>query len=460
MTRAWPPGATMRLPLGYRASAAFPLSVHGGTLGTFNLYASEPGFFDDKELHLLDELATDLSFAMEMRQLEETRLRLATAIEQSPVAVTITDADGRIEYVNPAFTQITGYTSAEVLGGNPRMLKSGRQEPALYQELWATIRAGQSWRGELVNRRKDGSLYTQELTIAPVRDVAGGVPHFVAISQDITQRKRVEASLHVSEERYRKLFERNLAGVYRSTLDGRILECNDAFARIFGFASRADALSGSANALYPTAADRAGFLASLQAAGVMVNRESEGRRQDGSSLWLLENAHLVDGGESAESAVIEGTVLDITERKNLETELVESQKMEAIGQLAGGVAHDFNNILGVIRATASWRSGDRAEEPGRACGEMCKAANRAAALTRQLLAFSRKQVLQPRPLDLNDLIANAHEMLGRLIGEDIDVVVQAGPDLGTVQADPGQIEQVLLNLAVNARDAMPDGGDV
>ncbi|MBP9825112.1 MAG: PAS domain S-box protein [Thermoanaerobaculia bacterium] len=572
------------LKLGYRASAAFPLIVSGKPLGAFSLYAGEPGFFDAKELQLLDELATDLAFAMEMRQLEETRHRLATAIEQSPVAVTITDAEGRIEYVNPAFTEITGYTSEEALGGNPRMLKSGRQEPALYQELWATIRAGRSWRGELVNRRKDGNLYTQELTIAPVRGAAERVTHFIAISQDVsrrkqveqelqsaearyrglfeqspdgvllidtetlqtleaneaahsqlgysleefaaleisdyeaqetpeetrrhiekvlaegsddfetlhrtkdgeirnvhvwtrrvqlgernalhsifedvTERKRDEAALRLSEKRYRALFDRSLAGVYRTTLDGRILECNEAFARIFGFASRAEALLGTASTLYPTPADRADFLSRLRSTGVMVNREFEGRRQDGGTVWLLENAHLFDGGDSLTSEVIEGTLLDITERKNLEMELRQSQKIEAIGRLAGGVAHDFNNITGVILGYGELVRSE--VEPGTPVAEyvteMVQAAERAATLTRQLQAFSRKQILQPRRLDLNELVANAHRMLDRVIGEDIALVVRPAPTLGTVLADPGQIDQILLNLAINARDAMPKGG--
>ncbi len=448
------------LALGYRASAAFPLMVKGEILGAFNLYASEPGFFDAEELRLLDELATDLSFAMEVGQREETRLLLAAAIEQSPVSVTITDADGRIEYVNPAFTQITGYPREEALGSNPRMLKSGKQEPALYQELWTSIRAGRSWQGELVNRHKDGSLYTQELTITPIREAAGRVAHFVAVSQDVTERRRVEASLRASENRYRTLFDRNLAGVYRSTLDGRILECNEAFAGIFGYSSRTDALAGSAYVLYPTPADRADFLATLQSAGAVVNRESEGRRQDGRSLWLLENAHVIDGSEAAEGKVIEGTLLDITERKNLETELRQSQKIEAIGRLAGGVAHDFNNILGVILGYGELVQSElTAESPVREyVAEMVEAAQRAATLTRQLQAFSRKQVLQPRRLDLNELVATAHKMLDRVIGEDIALVVRAAAELGTVLADPGQIDQVLLNLAINARDAMPAGG--
>ena len=157
-----------------------------------------------------------------------------------------------------------------------------------------------------------------------------------------------------------------------------------------------------------------------------------------------------------------GTGIDVTAQRHLEAQLRQAQKIEAIGQLAGGVAHDFNNILGVIMGYGEMAQRQLgADHPVRArVDQMMKAAERAAGLTRQLLAFSRKQILQPRLLDLNAVVADTQEMLGRLIGEDVDLVLHAAPGLGTVKADPGQIEQVILNLAVNARDAMPQGGSL
>ncbi len=268
------------------------------------------------------------------KRAEAEHLRLVTAIEQSPEAVVMTNTAGEIEYVNPAFTRITGYSRDEALGQNPRILKSGEQEPAFYQQLWATILQGKIWEGEVINRRKDGSRYTEQMSIAPVRGDAGEVTHFIATKQDVTARKQ------------------------------------------------------------------------------------------------------------------------------LELQLIQAQKMEAVGRLAGGVAHDFNNLLTIINGYAELIA-DRISSGDRHRGmleEILAAGNRAASLTRQLLAFSRRQVLEPRILDLNKVLADIEKMLHRLIGEDVEMVATLNPGLGLVKVDPGQVEQVIMNLAVNARDAMPAGG--
>jgi PAS domain S-box-containing protein len=262
------------------------------------------------------------------------RTLLMTAIEQSGDGIMITDAQGAIQYVNPAFSRVSGYSREEALGKNPRILKSGIHDEAYYRKLWETILGGEIWQDEITNRRSDGSLFPEQMTITPVRDQRGEITHFIAITTEVTERKRLEQQLR------------------------------------------------------------------------------------------------------------------------------QAQKMEAVGRLAGGVAHDFNNLLTII----SGYGGLLIEHPSTIeplrgyANEIRDASSRAASLTRQLLAFSRQQVLAPRVLALNAVVANIEKMLKRLIGEDINLVTCLGESLWPVKADPGQLEQVLLNLAVNARDAMPNGG--
>jgi PAS domain S-box-containing protein len=257
----------------------------------------------------------------------------------------------------------------------------------------------------------------------------------------------------LTEERYRLLFERNLAGVWRSTLDGRLLDCNDSFARIFGFESKEQVVAESAVVLYESSDHRKRFVAELLEKGHLKNHEERYRTRDGKVIYTIENVSL--SGD-----LIEGTIFDVTERRVLEEELRQAQKMEAVGRLAGGVAHDFNNVLAVVQGYSELLAKQLAagDEKVEQVSEIQKAAERAAALTRQLLAFSRKQVLQPRVLDLNEVLTDMEKMLRRLIGEHIEVDVDGGPGLWSVQADPGQLEQIVLNLALNARDSMPQGG--
>ncbi|MEP6995247.1 MAG: PAS domain S-box protein [Acidobacteriota bacterium] len=282
------------------------------------------------------------------------------------------------------------------------------------------------------------------------------------VSQQIAvalERKRVQDDIRESEERYRLLFERNLAGVYRTTLAGRILECNEALARMFGYGSREELLGRDIRALYPSDEDWQGFRESLLQFRKLTNYEMLGQRKDGSAVWTLENASLL-ADEAAGEVIVEGTASDITERKLLEEQLQQSQKMDAIGQLAGGIAHDFNNLLTAVLGYSDMALRQLSErDPVRAeIQEIQRAGDRAANLTRQLLAFSRKQVFEAKVVDVNTLIVDATAKLMRLIGDRIRLVTQLDPALGSVRADPGQLEQVISNLVINARDAMPQGG--
>ena len=265
-------------------------------------------------------------------------------------------------------------------------------------------------------------------------------------------------ALRTSEARYRSLFERNMAGVFRSSVEGRMVDCNEAFLRMFGY-TREELLGQPSWVLYPGGeAERDSRLADLRRAGQFTNYEMCYRRKDGGLVWTLQNVLL--SHDEAGNPVTEGTVVDITERHKLEEQFLQAQKMEAVGRLAGGVAHDFNNLLTVMKGYSQLLEDRLQSDPTAAseCRQIHEAADRAAALTRQLLAFSRQQVLNPQVLNLNTTLANVERLLRRLIGEDIDLLTQYGAGLWSVKADPGQIEQVVMNLAVNARDAMPNGG--
>ena len=216
---------------------------------------------------------------------------------------------------------------------------------------------------------------------------------------------------------------------------------------------------GRAQEFYSSPSERKVFIANLQEKRVLTNLEICLRRKDGSPVWVLENASLL-ASQGDLPDLIEGTLVDITERKHLEEQFRQAQKMEAIGQLAGGVGHDFNNLLTVIKGNSELLLArlDPAQPLHKSAEQIKKSADQAAVLIRQLLAFSRMQVLQPRVLDLNSIVAETGKMLPRLLREDIEVVLLLGTSLARVKADQNQIEQIILNLAVNARDAMPKGG--
>lgn len=292
-----------------------------------------PRFDVEKQLVGLIHIVRDIT----QRKMAEAELeRLMAAVEQAGEMIVITDPDGTIQYVNPAFEIVTGYSREEAIGQNSRILKSGRQDDAFYKKLWETVSNGRTWEGRIVNRRKDGTLFTEDATISPVRDSSGNIVSHVAVKRDVT-----------------------------------------------------------------------------------------------------EHLGLADQFEQA-------------------------QKMESVGRLAGGVAHDFNNMLGVIQGYAEMAMASA--EPGTplhdSVSEIHKAALRSAQITRQLLAFARKQTISPRALNLNTTIEGMLKMLRRLMGEDINLVWLPGSDLWPVRMDPAQIDQLLANLCVNARDAIADVGNV
>ncbi len=334
-----------------KAMAGVPLKSGEEIVGVLGVaFVDEGILLSDEQLELLVQFGELASLALENARLNdesqrelaeriraEANLRkLSVAVEQSPVTIIITDTAGTIEYVNPHFTEMTGYRPEEAIGLNPRILKSGETSAEEYRQLWDTILAGGEWRGEFHNRNRNGELYWEQAYISPIRDSSHCITHFIAIKEDIS------------------------------------------------------------------------------------------------------------------------------ERKQLESQLRHSQKMEAIGQLAGGIAHDFNNILTAIIGYSSimqLKLPDNSQLK-KSAEQITATAERGASLTQGLLAFSRKQATNPVVVDLNEILDRVHQLLLRLISADINLEINISSHGLPVMADSVQIEQVLMNLATNARDALPKGGAI
>jgi PAS domain S-box-containing protein len=392
-------------------------------------------------------------------KLRASEKRFSTAFHASPTPMTITRLeDGSFLDINDSFLRLLGYRHEEVIDRAPEAIGIVSEEDG--RRLAKALLAGRPVRElEIVFRTK---TYEERTTQASfdITELDGQRCALGSII-DVTERKRVEMALRESEDRYRRFFEEDLAGIFFATPAGRILTCNPAFVRIFGFESVPAALAHDLATLFPDPLVWAELWAMLEQKEDVRDYELELRRQDGKPVHVIANA-IGSRDPNGELIAAKGYVVDVTERKKLEGQLRQAQKMEAIGQLAGGVAHDFNNLLTAILGHSELLLDGQDQDSSAYADvvEIRNAAQRAAALTRQLLAFSRKQVLQPQVLDLNGLVTGMGKMLRTLIGEDVRLEISLEPTLGRIKADPGQIEQIVLNLAVNARDAMPRGGQL
>ena len=344
----------------------------------------------------------------------------------------------------------------------------------LHQQLWllaliSLVAVGVAWIGgnafvlRPIERLKS---LTQRLAVGDFSgraQLTGGALGLhelgAAIDSMATALETRERERQQSEERYREMFMNDLTGAWVATPAGRLIACNPAFASMFGLASVEDALRLDLASIYKRPGERQAFLGLLRAERRIENREVEFRRPDGKPLHAVQNVVGIvdDRGDLVE---IRGYLVDTTQRKDLEAQLRQAHKMEAVGQLAGGIAHDFNNILTVIVGVSELMlSRFRPGAPDHAdVEEILKAGKRAADLTRQLLTFSRRQIVKPVVLDVNVVVAGTDTLVRRLVGEHLDFVTVLTADQARVKMDQGQLEQVVTNLVVNARDAMPDGG--
>ena len=369
----------------------------------------------------------------------------------------VSSFDGRLLQVNPACERILGWSADELLSQTfLSFIHPDDRQDAL--AAYATLGAGRPvLASENRVRCRDGSYRWLSWNAHPLP--AEGL--VFAVAHDITERRQAEQALRASERRYREFFLDDLTADFITTFDGELLDCNPAYLKIFGFADEAEARATDVARLYRSTHDRRQLLERLRTEHRLENVELSLRQRDGIPIEVVGNMGLVLRGDG-EPPLIKGYLFDITERRQLEEQLRHSQKMEAVGRLAGGVAHDFNNLLQALVSQTQLLHSHR-DQPERltaVAAEIEQQVQRGASLTRQLLLFSRRETTQLAELDLNAVVRGQTSMLRRLVPANIALELELADEPLPVEADHGQLEQVLMNLVLNAADALADGGRI
>ncbi len=472
-----------------------PFIIVSGTIGEeVAVEAMRQGAADYLLKNRLARLGQAVSHALEQNRAEQ-RLRLqAAALDSAANAIVITDRDGRITWVNPAFARLTGYSLEEAVGQNPRLLKSGEQDPDFYRDLWQAVLAGRVWHGELVNRRKDDSLYVEQQSITPVRDEHGEITHFVAVKQDITERRRFQETLRQSEERYRLLAESTLTGVYLIQ-DGLFRYVNPSLAATFGYG--VEEVAGKLGPLDLTAPEDRPLVAEnirkrVQGEARDIRYSFRGLRKDGTLIDVEVHGARID--YEGRSAVI-GTLLDITERKRAEeeiralnadlerrvaerttdlreaTEVAKRAKEEAeranrakdefLSRMSHELRTPLNSVLGFAQVM---ETEDLKPEQRDSVRQILRGGWHLLGLIDEVLDISRIATgtisFSPESVRVREVVNEAMELIQPL-ADQRDVVLRAEDANGLhVLADRQRLKQVVLNLLSNAVKFSQDGGQV
>jgi PAS domain S-box-containing protein len=380
--------------------------------------------------------------------------------ENAADLIAVVDMQGNRIYNSLSYERVLGY-SAEELRRSSSFDQIHPEDRQRVQEAAAEARRSGIGRPvEYRFRHKDGTWRVLESSASVIRNSKGDPDKLVIVNRDVTERRVAEEALHRSETGFRSMVRGAPYGIFKANLAGKIIMVNPALEKILGYESQDELLNiNLATGIFRHPAEHQKINRLFLRDKNFKDVEVEWKRRDGAFITVRCSGWPVEDETSTDMEVF---AEDVTERRGLEQQLRMAQKMEAVGRLSGGIAHDFNNLLGVIIGYLQLMK--RTLAPGQPSFEYAeeieKAGKRAVALTRQLLAFSRQQVLEPEILNLNTLVSEMQKMLPQLIGEDIQVNLILDPTIGQVKADPGQIEQVVMNLTVNARDAMPDGGQL
>jgi PAS domain S-box-containing protein len=389
---------------------------------------------------------------------------LRAVVDTAISGVILIDARGRVLMFNPACERLFGYSADEVIGQNVKLLMPSpyRDEHDRYLENFhqTGVRKIIGIGREVSGQRKNGSTFPMDLAVGEA--IQDGESIFVGIIHDLTERERVGKALREGAARLKAVVETAVDGVILIDARGRVLMFNPACEKLFKFQAH-EIIGQNVKMLMPSPyrAEHDGYLKNFHETRVPkiigIGREVTGQRKDGSTFPMdLSVGEAIQDGES----IFVGIIHDLTSRKKTEEQLVQAQKMETVGQLSGGIAHDFNNLLTVIVGNSEFLSDELKAQPDlrQLADDICRAGERGAELTQRLLAFSRRQMLSPVEFDCNDLLDSMHKLLRRTMREDVEIKVDFDSDIPMAFADPAQLESAILNLALNAQDAMAAGG--
>lgn len=394
------------------------------------------------------------------RELVEREELFHLISENAADMIAVVDMHGKRLFNSLSYHRVLGYTPEELQASSAFEQIHPDDRERVMRAAEEAQRTGIGKTLEYRLRHKNGSWLVLESTSSVICDAKGQPEKLVIVNRDITERKRAEEALRRSEADFRSVVEDAPYGIYRASVPGRLLQVNPALCKMLGYEQEQELMRKDFAAdIFRQQGEYLRLTDLLTHAEEIKDFEMDWMKQDGTPITVRCSARRIND-ENGTPAYFEVFAEDVTEKRILEKQLRMAQKMEAIGRLSGGIAHDFNNLLGVIigYSRVLKKSLGPQNELAEHAVEIEKAGQRAAAMTKQLLAFSRQQVLTPEVLSLNTLVTDMEKMLPRLLGEDIEVSLALDPGLGSVKADQSQIEQVIMNLAVNSRDAMPAGG--
>ena len=394
------------------------------------------------------------------RELVDREVLFHLISENAADMIAVVDMDGKRIFNSLSYQKVLGYSPEELQSSSSFEQIHPDDRARVQQAAEESRRSGMGTTLEYRLRHKNGEWLVLESTSSVIRNEKGDPEKLVIVNRDVTERKRAEEALRRSEAGFRSVVQDAPYGIYRASTAGRFLQVNPALQRMLGYESTEELLSKDLTSeIFRNPGEYQSLLEHLIRSEEIKDVEMEWKRKDGTPITVHCSGRRVND-ENGAIAYFDALAEDVTEKRILERQLRMAQKMEAIGRLSGGIAHDFNNLLGVIIGYSRVLKRELGTNTA-LCEhalEIEKAGQRAASLTKQLLAFSRQQVLTPAILNLNTLASDMEKMLPQLLGEDVKVSIVLDPKLGNVKADQSQIEQVIMNLAVNARDAMPMGG--